>query len=87
MTGWIPLLPDREFQSASVLLQATSAAIRKWTPSHLRDRFHARGIALTCYDRGVIPAIGAECPLSTPEAGLLIQALAMVHARHTSQQG
>jgi aspartate aminotransferase-like enzyme len=87
MTGWIPLLPDREFQSASVLLQATSATVREWTPSHLRDRFHARGIALTCYDRGVIRLSMPSVPLSTPEAGLLIQALAMVHSRHASQPG
>ncbi len=87
MTEWIPLLPDREFQSASVLLQAKSAATREWAPSDLRERFQSRGIALTCYDRGVIRLSMPSVPLSTPETGSLIQALAMVHARPASQQG
>lgn len=87
MTQWIPLLPDREFQSAGVLLQAKSPAIREWTPSYLRDRFLARGIALTCYDRGVIRLSMPSIPLSTPEAGALIQALAMIQARQATRQG
>ena len=41
MTQWIPLLPDGEFQSASVLLQAKSSTIREWAPSYLRNRFLA----------------------------------------------
>lgn len=79
MTGWIPLVPSGEFRSASALLQASSAAIRAWSPTELRERFHARGIALTCYDRGVIRLSMPGTPLLANEAGLLIQALATIH--------
>ena len=79
MTGWIPLVPSGELRSASALLQASSAAIRAWNPTELRERFHARGIALTCYDRGMIRLSMPSTPLLINEAGLLIQALATIH--------
>ena len=81
MTGWIPLLPDEEFRSAGVLLRSASPTIREWSPANLRERFHAQRIALTCYDRGLIRLSMPSDPLSTNQAGLLIQALALAHLR------
>jgi aspartate aminotransferase-like enzyme len=85
MTGWIPFLPDEEFRSASVLLRAASFPVRGWSPTILRERFHARGIALTCYDHGIIRLSMPSAPLFRNQAGMLIQALALIH-QHASPQ-
>ena len=79
MTGWIPFLPDEEFRSASVLLRPTSAVVCGCNPALLRERFHANGIALTCYDHGIIRLSMPSDPLFRNQAGMLIQALALVH--------
>ena len=78
MTAWKPLIPLEDFRSASVLLQSTAAAIRRLAPDRLRSLFHERGIALTCYAAGVVRLAMPSVPLSTCEAGALIQALALV---------
>ena len=78
MTAWKPLMPMEEFRSASVLLQSTSAPVRKLKPDRLRSLFHARGIALTSYSAGVIRLAMQTVPLSTSQTGSLIQSLALV---------
>lgn len=78
MTAWKPLTPMEEFRSASVLLQSTSAPVRKLAPDQLRSLFHDRGIALTSYTAGVVRLAMPSVPLSTCQAGSLIQALALV---------
>jgi len=78
MTAWKPLTPMEEFRSASVLLQSTSATVRKLGPDRLRSLFHDRGIALTSYAAGVVRLAMPSVPLSTCQAGSLIQALALV---------
>ncbi len=85
MTGWTPLVPDEKFRSASVLLRPTSPIIRGWSPAILRERFHARGIALTSYDHGIIRLSMPSDPLMRNQAGMLIQALALIH-QHASPQ-
>ena len=67
-----------EFRSASVLLQSTSALVRKLAPDRLRSLFRDRSIALTSYAGAVIRLAMPSVPLSTHEVGLLIQALALV---------
>ena len=47
----------------------------------LRNRFHARGIALTSYENGLVRLSMPSHPLSQFEAGKLIQALALVQVR------
>jgi selenocysteine lyase/cysteine desulfurase len=86
MTGWTPLVPDEEFSSACVLLRTISSAVRVRCPSSLRERFHERGIALTCYDGGIVRVAMPSVPLSANEVGRLIQALALVnpHVRYFS---
>jgi len=79
MTAWIPLVPAEEYRSASVLLQSTDPLLRRSDPNVLREHFHERGIALTAYKRGIIRLSMPSVPFSTAEAGLLIQALALVH--------
>ena len=85
MTGWIPLLPDEEFRSASVLLRPASSLVRGCCPAILRERFQARGIALTCYDHGTIRLSMPSDPFQANQAGMLIQALALIH-QHASPQ-
>ena len=88
MTGWIPFLPAEEFRSASVLLRATSSIVRGWSPTTIRERFHQRGIALTCYDRGIVRMAMPSVPFSANDIGLLIQALALVppHASYRESE-
>lgn len=83
MAGWTPLRPDDDFHSAAILLQATSLATRKLNPHELRERFHDLGVAATCYRNGVIRLSAPARPLSTSEAGALIQALVLVQIRAT----
>src|ERR1043166_7202110 len=71
-----PLIPLEDFRSASVLLQSTAAVIRRLAPDCLRSLFHERGIALTSYASGVVRLAMPSVPLSTCQAGSLIQALA-----------
>lgn len=78
MTAWKPLIPLEDFRSASVLLQSTATAIRRFAPDRLRSIFLERGIALTSYAAGVIRLAMPSVPLSTCQAGSLIQALALV---------
>ena len=85
MTGWTPLLPDEEFRSAAVLLQATCSEVRQWSPHTLRERFHELGIALTCYRGGILRLSVPSKPFTTHEAGMLIQALALVQVRARQQ--
>ena len=84
MTGWTPLVPDEEFRSACVLLRTIASTVRVRCPGSLRERFHERGIALTCYDGGVIRLAMPSVLLSANEVGRLIQALALVnpHVRY-----
>ena len=84
MTGWTALVPDEEFRSACVLLRTISSPVRVRCPSSLRERFHERGIALTCYDGGIVRLAMPSVPLSANEVGRLIQALALVnpHVRY-----
>jgi Aminotransferase class-V len=77
MTGWTPINPRQEFQSATILLRSNHDS-HEMTSSPLRERFHERGVALTCYDRGLIRLAMPCVPFSTHDAGILIQALAMV---------
>ncbi len=81
MTGWSPLLPENDFRSAAVLLQATCPAVRRWSPQTLRERFHELGIALTCYRGGILRLSTPSKPFTTHEAGMLINALALVQLR------
>jgi hypothetical protein len=85
MTGWIPVLPDEEFRSASVLLRPASSIVRGCSSAALRERFHTRGIALTCYDHGIIRLSMPSDPLLRNQAGMLIQALALIH-QHANPQ-
>jgi hypothetical protein len=78
MTAWKPLTPMEDFQSASVLLQSTSSQPRQLAPDRLRSLFHERGIALTSYIGGIIRLAVPSVPLSTCQAGSLIQALALI---------
>lgn len=78
MTAWKPLASMEEFWSASLLLRSTSAKIRRLAPNRLRSRFHDRGVALTSYAGGVIRLAMPSLPLTTHQAGMLIQALALV---------
>jgi aspartate aminotransferase-like enzyme len=86
MTAWKPLTRVEDFRSASVLLQSTSAEVRRLAPDGLRSLFHDRGIALTCYAGGVVRLAMPGVPLSTQQAGTLIQALALIQP-HASWQG
>ena len=86
MTAWKPLMPMEEFRSASVLLQSTSAAVRKLAPDQLRSLFHDRGIALTSYTAGVVRLAMPSVPLSTHLAGMLIQALALAQPHASSRE-
>ncbi len=78
MTAWKPLTPMEDFQSASVLLRSTSAEIQRLASDRLRSLFHDRGVAMTSYAGGAVRLAMPSVPLSTCEAGLLIQALALV---------
>jgi hypothetical protein len=78
MTAWKPLTPMEDFQSASVLLQSTSSQVCQLAPDRLRSLFHERGIALTSYIGGIIRLAVPSVPLSTCQAGSLIQALALI---------
>jgi aspartate aminotransferase-like enzyme len=78
MTAWKPLMPMQEFRSASVLLRSTSAAVRRLAPDRVRSLFHERGIRLTSYAGGVVRLAMPSVPLATRQAGILIQALALV---------
>jgi len=78
MTAWKPLTPMEELRSASVLLQSASAAVCRLAPDRLRSLFHDRGIALTSYIAGVVRLAMPSVPLSTCQAGSLIQALALI---------
>ncbi|MBX9681620.1 MAG: aminotransferase class V-fold PLP-dependent enzyme [Gemmataceae bacterium] len=88
MTGWSPLLPNEGFRSAAVLLQATCPEVRRWSTQVLRERFHELGIALTCYRGGILRLSAPSKPFTTHEAGMLINALALVQlrARQCSQR-
>lgn len=88
MTGWSPQLPDKDFRSAAVILQASSPEVRRWSPQVLRERFHELGIALTCYRGGILRLSAPSKPFTTHEAGMLINALALVQlrARQCSQR-
>jgi len=81
MTGWTPLDPCEAFCSAAVLLQGDVATTKESSPIELRDRFHARDVALTSYENGLIRLSMPSNPLSQFEAGRLIQALALVQVR------
>jgi aspartate aminotransferase-like enzyme len=85
MTAWIPILPDEEFRSAGVLLRPASSTVHGCSPAILRERFHSRGIALTCYDHGIIRLSMPSDALLGNQAGMLIQALALIH-HHASPQ-
>lgn len=87
MTAWKPLVPMSEFRSASVLLQSASTAVRQLAPDRLRSLFHDRGIALTSYAGGVIRLAMPSVPLSTHQAGSLIQALALVQPHASWRTG
>jgi aspartate aminotransferase-like enzyme len=78
MTAWEPLVPMDEFRSASVLLQSASTVVRQLAPDRLRSLFHGRGVTMTSYAVGVIRLAMPSVPLSTHQAGSLIQALALV---------
>jgi hypothetical protein len=86
MTAWTPLTPLEDFRSASVLVQSTAAAIHRLAPDRLRSLFHERGIALTSYAAGVIRLAMPSVPLSTCQAGSLIQALALVQPHVTCRE-
>lgn len=81
MTNWTPLDPHEDFYSASVLLQGKAAMTKSSSPMELRERFHARGVALTSYENGMVRLSMPSAPLSQFEAGHLIQALALVQVR------
>jgi hypothetical protein len=78
MTAWKPLTPIGVFRSASVLLRSTSETICRLAPDRLRQVFHKQGIAITSYVGGVIRLAMPSVPLSTCQAGSLIQALALI---------
>jgi aspartate aminotransferase-like enzyme len=86
MTAWKPLTPMEEFHSASVLLRSTSKLIRRLAPERLRALFHHRGVALTTYAGGVIRLAMPSVPLTTHQAGILIQALALIQPHACCRQ-
>ncbi len=86
MTAWTPLTPMEDFRSASVLLRSTSAAIQRLAPDRLRTLFHDRRIALTSYAGGIVRLAMPNVPLTTHEAGMLIQALALVQPQASGRQ-
>jgi aspartate aminotransferase-like enzyme len=87
MTAWKPLAPMAELRSATVLLRSTSAQIGRFAPDRLRSLFHERGISLTCYAGGLVRLAMPSVPLSTHQAGSLIQALALVQPHASWRAG
>lgn len=78
-SGWSPLLPVPQMQTAILLLQSNHDSVRSREASSLRERFGSYGVSLTAYPDGMIRVATARA-LVPDEKELFKSALGSVNS-------